>query len=73
MFELNRILIVMITLKINIESLLIIIGSSKFNVKINPLDLLVWHVFHLPYIILIVPLSYFSPLFKWKGRKLNSI
>lgn len=65
------IFLILVSIKIVSESILIILGSSKLNVKVNTIDILIWNLFHIPYIIIIAPLSYLTPQFKWRGRKLN--
>ncbi len=69
----SLIFMILILLKIASESILLILGSSKLNVKINAIDLFIWHLFHIPYIIIIGPLSYLAPQFKWRNRKLSKV
>jgi len=65
------IIISILSVKILNEYLLLYIGSNFFSTKINIYEFILWQIFHVPYIIAIGVMSYFSRYLSWKGRRLN--
>lgn len=61
----------LIVIKSICEFTLLFIGSRKLNTSIGLYDFLVWEIFHIPYIIVVGTLSYFTRSLTWKGRKIN--
>ena len=65
------IIISILSVKILNEYLLLYVGSHFFSTKINIYEFILWQIFHVPYIIAIGVMSYFSRYLSWKGRRLN--
>jgi len=65
------IIILIISIKILNEYVLLSIGSKYFNVKISIYEFILWQIFHIPYIIVVGIMSYFSRYLLWRGRKIN--
>ena len=65
------IIISILIIKFLNEYILLSVGSKYFNVKVSTHEFILWQIFHIPYIIVVGIMSYFSRYLLWKGRKIN--
>ena len=64
-------LIAILYLKFILEFSVLYIGSIIFSYRIRIKEFLVWQLFHIPYVITVGFISYFTNYLSWKGRRLS--